>query len=372
MKKQYLLLLTLFIFPLHAGLLDRAFGPVVHTVEHGKLYRAGHLPPQRLARKIKKFNIKTVIHIRDEHADSSTPRKKAFGEHNLDYLSVPWPTTTLPRAENVRALLNAFAYKSQPILLYSARKLSLTDGPAALWRLLVQNQTKHFARRELRHGNHSGHRALVGIMPDSGGEQWLRNNYNPAAYPQHNVVSSPRMWPGPNFHAVEEGKLYRSAQLKPKELKHFIETRGIKTIINLMGPAPGSAWYEQEHATAKEFGAAVHDLQWYIDHLPTTENLRRLLDFYDTAPQPILIHCREGADRTGECAAIWRLHKQGYTNHAALEQLRLKYRHFAFAHPAKRFFIRQWKGSNWARQKYSPELLGKHIRHPQSNAPSIA
>ncbi|MGD1997320.1 MAG: tyrosine-protein phosphatase, partial [Candidatus Dependentiae bacterium] len=333
-------------------------------VEKGKLYRAGHLPPQRLARKIRKFGIKTIIHVRDEHGTADTPRKKAFGDHNLEYLSLPWPTTTLPRADNLKALLNAFAYKEQPILLYSARKISLTDGPAALWRAVVQNQSKHFARRAFRFGNHSGHRALLGIMPDTDRVHWLRTSYNPAAYPQHNVVSSPRMWPGPNFHAVEKGKLYRSAQLKPQELKHFIQTRGIKTIINLMGPAPGAAWYEMEHATAKEYGATVHDLQWYIDHLPLKENLRRLLELYDTAPQPILIHCREGADRTGECAAIWRLHKQNYSIHGALEQLRLKYRHFAFAHPSKRFFIRQWQGSNWARYTYDPETVGRYVRKP--------
>jgi protein tyrosine/serine phosphatase len=47
---------------------------------------------------------------------------------------------------------------------------------------------------------------------------------------------------GENFHAVVPGELYRSAQLSGSRLERHIQAEGIRTVINLRGPNPGSAW----------------------------------------------------------------------------------------------------------------------------------
>lgn len=361
-----LLLCVLLPLSLQAGILPALFGRTVYTVEPGSLYRAGAIPPQQLARKIRSLGIKTMVFIDDHYKASS--EKKERTEHGVTIHHIPWPTNALPSKQAITFLLNLFATAPHPLLLYSAKAVGVTDGAAALWQRVHRNYTTHFARKQLRHGHHPAHAAFLSLLPTTDVAAWL-NTYAPAMHPEHTSISSPRMWPGTNFHAVEEGKLYRSAQLNPRELSDVVKQRGIRTIINLMGSAPGANWYEHEHATAAHHNIAIHDLTWYIDHLPDPAELRRLLQLYEQAEKPLLIHCREGADRTGECAAIWKLHMQQASIHEALKQLTLAQRHFALFHPAKRFFIRSWQGSQWAKAVYHPRLLHRFI-HPSHRLPA--
>ena len=94
--------------------------------------------------------------------------------------------------------------------------------------------------------------------------------------------------------------------------------------------------------------------------LPSKKNIAKLLRLYDTTKTPILIHCRGGADRTGEAAAIWKIIKQNESKHKAKKQLSLKYRHFKIRTPEKDFFIKIFKGKNWALKKYNPKNYPKH------------
>ena len=55
-----------------------------------------------------------------------------------------------------------------------------------------------------------------------------------------------------NFHTVEEGALYRSAQLSKNQYKRKIKRYGIKTIINLRG-ASTKKWYKREKEIAKKW-----------------------------------------------------------------------------------------------------------------------
>src|ERR1700674_5272593 len=49
-----------------------------------------------------------------------------------------------------------------------------------------------------------------------------------------------------NFHAVEEGVIYRSSQLSGDEFRNRIRAYGIRTIINLRGGNSGRQWYVDE------------------------------------------------------------------------------------------------------------------------------
>ena len=57
---------------------------------------------------------------------------------------------------------------------------------------------------------------------------------------------------GGNFHTVEEGALYRSAQLSADELQTAIRDHGIKAILNLRGAHPGEPWYDGEVAVSND------------------------------------------------------------------------------------------------------------------------
>src|ERR1700753_4222987 len=54
-----------------------------------------------------------------------------------------------------------------------------------------------------------------------------------------------------NFYPVIEGQLYRSAQPTADSLAAYVKAHGIKTVINLRGAHPDTAWYDDEVAMSK-------------------------------------------------------------------------------------------------------------------------
>lgn len=166
-----------------------------------------------------------------------------------------------------------------------------------------------------------------------------------------------------NFYAVEKGKLYRSAQLRAKMLKFYIEKYGIKTLINLRG-VNNKKWYLNEARVSNENNINFHSIPMSASSLPSKSNLLKLLRLYDEAPKPILIHCQGGADRTGEAAALWVLEKQKKSKEKALKQLSIQYLHFKYKRPAKDFLIKIWQGREWLENEYNPQNFPKfaHIK----------
>jgi protein tyrosine/serine phosphatase len=77
--------------------------------------------------------------------------------------------------------------------------------------------------------------------------------------------------------------------------------------------------------------------------IPEKKDLNFLFNLYKNkkkAPRPILIHCRGGADRTGEAAALWVITQQKKSKKIALKQLSLKYGHIRYKAPLKRRFVK--------------------------------
>lgn len=157
-----------------------------------------------------------------------------------------------------------------------------------------------------------------------------------------------------NFHTVEKNKLYRSRQLSARGLRHYIAPYRIKTIINLRGPNPTQHWWLNEKKEAERMGVHLYHIPMSACALPSKTNLIKLIHLFKTAPRPILIHCKSGADRTGEAAALWVLEQQKKSKKKALKQLSLKYWHFSARRPHKKTFIRLWQGLEWLINEYSP------------------
>ncbi len=158
-----------------------------------------------------------------------------------------------------------------------------------------------------------------------------------------------------NFHTVQPGVLYRSAQLSPLFLEAMIKKHDIKTIINLRGNNEQKKWWQKEKKLAEKLGVTFYSIPMSAARLPNKQNLLNLLTIYQTAQRPILIHCYGGADRTGEAAALWVLEQQKKDKKTALKQLSLRYGHMRFVYPAKRFFINLWKGNKWLIDDYDPQ-----------------
>ena len=102
----------------------------------------------------------------------------------------------------------------------------------------------------------------------------------------------------PNLHRVS-ATIYRSAQPRDDAQQALTEL-GIKSVIS----------------NVRRIHAPIES--WDVDHNEVMRALRALID---PANQPVLVHCRHGADRTGTIAAVFRMVDQGWTHAAALDEL---------------------------------------------------
>jgi undecaprenyl-diphosphatase len=107
-----------------------------------------------------------------------------------------------------------------------------------------------------------------------------------------------------NFHAVLSDRIYRSAQLRPRELQRVVQQYGVQSIINLRGRHPGKKWYQAEAALAARNHIALYDVDLSSAQLPRYRQLQLLFGYLQTAPRPVLLHCLNGADRSGLASAI--------------------------------------------------------------------
>lgn len=131
---------------------------------------------------------------------------------------------------------------------------------------------------------------------------------------------------GPNFHSIIPEQIYRSAQLSGSKIRGVQQKYGIRTIINLRNSCPYEKWYQEEKATCEELGISHFDLNFSTILPPAPQELKKLKAILETAPRPILLHCRRGADRTGLASAITML-LEGADFETAQKQLGLRHGH---------------------------------------------
>jgi protein tyrosine phosphatase (PTP) superfamily phosphohydrolase (DUF442 family) len=106
-----------------------------------------------------------------------------------------------------------------------------------------------------------------------------------------------------NIHTVVPHQVYRSAELTPNQFKKLIKKENIKSMINLRGANPDKKWYQDELQISQQLGVKHYDVALNSTILPKPEDMKKLAHFLEIAPEPILLHCEGGADRTGFAAA---------------------------------------------------------------------
>lgn len=131
-----------------------------------------------------------------------------------------------------------------------------------------------------------------------------------------------------NFHTITPSEAYRSAQLDSDELRHYIRKFNIKSIINLRGKRTGLRWYQEELRISSQFNCRHFDLSIPADKSPSRRQVKKLLQLFKTAPRPVLLHCKAGADRAGLAAALWKTVVNGESKMQAGKQLSLRFGHF--------------------------------------------
>lgn len=105
-----------------------------------------------------------------------------------------------------------------------------------------------------------------------------------------------------NFREVVPQKVYRSGQPSEAQLAGWIRWYGIRTVINLRGKVPRSTSSLQ--AILNKSDVKLIAIRLSVGKVPTRNLLVEIIKTIETAGEPILIHCRQGVDRSGTVSAL--------------------------------------------------------------------
>jgi hypothetical protein len=170
-----------------------------------------------------------------------------------------------------------------------------------------------------------------------------------------------------NFHWVVRGECARAAQAWAGGVGPFLEKRDIKALINLRGRNDDLSWWKNETAAAQARGIAHFDAMLDSRKLPIRAMLVELIAAFDQAPRPFLLKCSGGQDRTSFAAALYLIHRNGWSAYdaAAAQYARFPYLHFPkqeqrWLRPFLDFAREDSSGAplaGWIANAYTPEKL---------------
>ena len=118
------------------------------------------------------------------------------------------------------------------------------------------------------------------------------------------------------FQQVNE-RLYRSGQPRAGGLSR-LRKLGINTVINLRGASKSTRAREVE---ARAVGLNYFNIALPNWGRPKDAQVKRILEII-AAPENgrVLIHCKDGVDRTGMIVAIYRMTHEGWSSNEALAE----------------------------------------------------
>ena len=114
-----------------------------------------------------------------------------------------------------------------------------------------------------------------------------------------------------NFYKVNDG-LYRSAQPTLEGFKN-LEALGIKTVINLRDTNKDPKLASGTDLILKQYPITT----WSFND----DDLIPVLRALNNSEQPVLVHCRHGADRTGVVMALYRIVYEGWSKEDAKAEM---------------------------------------------------
>lgn len=129
-----------------------------------------------------------------------------------------------------------------------------------------------------------------------------------------------------NLHEVVPKKLFRSAEMSRSDLEQTIKDHNIQTVIDLRldEDAPDKSGKSEQQAVEESGGKYFH-VPFSSARADQKEQIEKLLNIYDEARTPVLVHCSSGTHRAGFASAVWLLDKENAPVSTAEEQISLKY-----------------------------------------------
>lgn len=148
-----------------------------------------------------------------------------------------------------------------------------------------------------------------------------------------------------NFHVLVAGEAYRVAQPSPDRIRQIKADYGLASILNLLGENVGKPWYDAEAAAAREAGVTLLNFRMSAAGELNAAEVAKLIGIMRDAPKPLLIHCRNGADRSGIASALYLAALKGADEETAEWQLSPLYGHVAIQGMPNFAMERTWEAN---------------------------
>ena len=110
-----------------------------------------------------------------------------------------------------------------------------------------------------------------------------------------------------NFHVVEAGRFYRSAQVNRHQLERWIDKYDLKTVVSLRGGSPNNPDLVASRTAAANKGIRFVQHKLRARRYPTKAELLGLWKIFADGDYPMLVHCQSGVDRSGLASGLYLL-----------------------------------------------------------------
>jgi hypothetical protein len=153
--------------------------------------------------------------------------------------------------------------------------------------------------------------------------------------PYSDAVCQP---PVDNFGMVSAGMLYRGARPDMAAIHRLCTSAyRIKTIVNLEMEDDDLSAIQRENVRYFHFPIIPTPFFWLSGGGAQIQQFLAVVAKAEN--QPVYVHCRHGADRTGEAVAAYRILVQGWGYEKAAGELTL-YHHFEMLYPQVKQYLR--------------------------------
>ncbi len=129
-----------------------------------------------------------------------------------------------------------------------------------------------------------------------------------------------QQWPR-RFAAVEEGRLYRSGEISPRQLETVVRAARLRTVLSLLDPSAPESVAERQAAERLGLRWINVPLRGNGESTPEARDQIRAV-LADESLSPLLVHCAAGVNRTGLAVGMYRLHHDGWTLEQVFDELR--------------------------------------------------
>ena len=333
--------------------------------------------------------IRTVVNLRHDVGRSPVKlAEERAGANGMTYTSFPMHPRSAPQKDTLLGLVELFQTIEKPVLFHCKSGADRTGLVAAIWRIEQEREPLSIARSELsikyihRRDSETGvlDEVLDGYEPFEATlsfKDWVERHYDPAIAEQNAARFKPRRgvfgtlrhffkdvyqyaqhrearWHRSFEKAIETDAERKRAKFFMTWIDHEILRRfwhnhheigtgvfrsnhptearfrkyaaeGLKTVINLRG-ADMSPQYQLEKKICADLGLDLFDISMAGTVAPSRVTLLELLDIFENADRPMMMHCKSGADRTGLASALYKL-SIGQSVRSAIQEFSLKYIH---------------------------------------------